>query len=92
MEDPKNMPEVWAHEKLPEELKRVVTTAPTVFKRAMRQFGTMLHNITNAGIGIALHYDKTDQTSGLILPTYLFKGKEAEVTIAGELSLTITLF
>ncbi len=59
-------------------------TRETTYRRAMRQFGTLLPPgwVTNDGIGPRLEYDQS-KTIALLLPTKTFAGERMEFEIAG---------
>jgi alkyl sulfatase BDS1-like metallo-beta-lactamase superfamily hydrolase len=78
-------PEVYCHEKTFYYLNRIANiTRETTYRRAMRQFGTMLPpgGVINAGIGPWLEYDQSKKIA-LLLPTKTFKGDRLELEIAG---------
>ncbi|XP_061166348.1 linear primary-alkylsulfatase-like [Saccostrea echinata] len=86
IEDPSNLPDIWAHEQLPQEIRKFHTTAyGAKFKRSMRQFGTFVtkDKFQNAGIGIQLNYGKDKDSMGLILPNKLLRDMEMDINIAG---------
>lgn len=78
-------PEIIAHETILEQLDRVVNlTRDITYKRAMRQFGTLLpaDSFVNAGIGPRLVFT-AEATTALVRPTRTFAGNRLELTIAG---------
>ncbi len=90
MEDPDNPPEVWAHKKLTYELDRFFTAGPAGFKRAARQFGIMIPDQVNAGIGSSLRTAKS--SIGILYPDHFLDGDEADVEIAGARILSFAAF
>lgn len=86
IEDPSNLPDIWAHEQLPLEIRKFHTTAyGAKFKRSMRQFGVFVtkDKFQNAGIGIQLNYGKAKDSMGFILPNKLLEEMELDTNIAG---------
>jgi alkyl sulfatase BDS1-like metallo-beta-lactamase superfamily hydrolase len=78
-------PEIYAHATTEAHLKRIATvTRETTYRRAMRQFGTLLPEggVVNCGIGPRLVYDGT-QTISILPPTKTFSGDRLDVRIAG---------
>jgi alkyl sulfatase BDS1-like metallo-beta-lactamase superfamily hydrolase len=78
-------PEVIAHASFQAELDRLVTvTRPIAYRRAIRQFGTLLpeDQRIHCGIGPKLVSDSTT-TASLLLPTRTFDGERLEITLAG---------
>ncbi len=78
-------PEVFAHATFQAELDRLVArTRPVAFRRAMRQFGTLLPDDErgDCGIGPRLATDATT-TASYLPPTRTFDGDRLDVTIAG---------
>jgi alkyl sulfatase BDS1-like metallo-beta-lactamase superfamily hydrolase len=78
-------PAVYSHEKTLYYLKRIASvTRETTYRRAMRQFGSLLPEggVLNCGIGPRLEFDET-KTIALIPPTNTFSGERHEITIAG---------
>lgn len=78
-------PTIIAHVHTSQLLDRVATiTRETTYRRAMRQFGTLLPDdlFINAGIGPYLAYDN-QKTPAFEPPTQTFSSEEFEVTIAG---------
>ncbi|XP_056008925.1 linear primary-alkylsulfatase-like isoform X2 [Ostrea edulis] len=86
IEDPLNLPDIWAHEYLPLEIRKFHTTAyGAKFKRSLRQFGSFVTKgkYQNAGIGIQLNYGKDKDSMGIVLPNKLLKEMELDTNIAG---------
>lgn len=86
IEDHSNLPDIWAHEQLPLEIRKFHTTAyGAKFKRSMRQFGVFVtkDKFQNAGIGIQLNYGKAKDSMGFILPNKLLEEMELDTNIAG---------
>ncbi len=78
-------PAVYSHEKTLYYLKRIASiTRETTYRRAMRQFGSLLPEggVINCGIGPRLEFDET-KTLALIPPTHTFSGERHEITVAG---------
>ena len=78
-------PAIYSHEKTLYYLKRIASiTRETTYRRAMRQFGSLLPEggVLNCGIGPRLEFDET-KTIALIPPTHSFSGERHEMTIAG---------
>lgn len=78
-------PEVHAHATTVELIDRIANQIrPIIYRRAMRQFGTMLgpEEFVNAGIGPRLTVDDTT-TPALLRPTHSFTGDRTELTIVG---------
>jgi len=78
-------PEIISHETTLAHLDRVVNvTRDITYKRAMRQFGTLLpaESFINAGIGPRLRFS-ADATTALVRPTRTFAGQRLDLTIAG---------
>jgi alkyl sulfatase BDS1-like metallo-beta-lactamase superfamily hydrolase len=78
-------PEIWAHESTSSWLSRVLTlTRETVYRRSLRQFGSLLpaEEFLHAGIGPRLVFDEK-VTPALLLPTRTFAGERAELEISG---------
>jgi alkyl sulfatase BDS1-like metallo-beta-lactamase superfamily hydrolase len=78
-------PEVYSHASTLYYLDRVVNVIrPIVFKRAMRQFGTLLPEggVINAGIGPQLINDAST-TPALIRPNRTFAGEKTSLEAAG---------
>ncbi len=83
--------DVYAHESTPYYLDRIVSiTQETTYRRAMRQFGTMLPEggLINCGIGPHLDF-RAENTAGLVWPNKTFSSDHTELEIAG---LKIELF
>ncbi|KAL3859271.1 hypothetical protein ACJMK2_009498 [Sinanodonta woodiana] len=83
IEDPENPPQIWAHYDIEKEFRRTALTSASGFRRAMRQFGVLLPERLNSGIGIRLRYGKTDKTLSIVHPTHFVHNKETDVDIAG---------
>jgi alkyl sulfatase BDS1-like metallo-beta-lactamase superfamily hydrolase len=69
-----DQPEVYCHAETQVHLNRTATiTRETTYRRAMRQFGTLLpeQDLINAGIGRRLVYDETKNLA-LLPPTHTF--------------------
>jgi len=78
-------PEVYSHESTLYYLKRIASiTRETTYRRAMRQFGTLLPpgGVLNCGIGPELKF-KESNTIALLPPTRTFSGERLELEIAG---------
>jgi alkyl sulfatase BDS1-like metallo-beta-lactamase superfamily hydrolase len=78
-------PDVYSHETTLYYIDRILSIIrPTIYKRSMRQFGTLLPegDLVNAGIGPRLVYDMT-KTTGLIRPNKTFSGDRLDLEIAG---------
>jgi len=78
-------PAVWAHESTLYWLNRVVNvTRDTVYRRSMRQFGSLLPEaeFINSGIGPRLIFD-AKSAPALILPDKTFPGERMELNISG---------
>jgi alkyl sulfatase BDS1-like metallo-beta-lactamase superfamily hydrolase len=78
-------PEIYSHAETQRHLNRITTlTRETTYRRAMRQFGTLLPEgqFVNAGIGPRLQYDDR-KTAALLFPTRTFADEELEIEIAG---------
>ena len=64
-------PDIYSHATTPYYMDRIATiTRETTYRRAMRQFGTLLPEggIINAGIGQRLEFDES-KTLGMLVPT-----------------------
>lgn len=74
--------EIWAHETLPDQIERYLSTADMIFRRAIRQFGIYLPKPyhLNSGIG---PYLCNDGTFGYVPPNKLLRKSESDETIAG---------
>ena len=78
-------PDVYSHETTLYYIDRILSIIrPTIYRRSMRQFGTLLPEggLVNAGIGPRLLYDMT-KTTGLIRPNKTFSGDRLDIEIAG---------
>ncbi|HEY2775846.1 MAG TPA: alkyl sulfatase dimerization domain-containing protein [Candidatus Binatia bacterium] len=78
-------PEVIAHASFAPELRRIITaTREITYKRAMRQFGTLLADADriHCGVGPKLVSDATT-TLSFLPPTKTFDGESLDLTIAG---------
>lgn len=78
-------PEVYSHESTLYYLQRIASiTRETTYRRAMRQFGTLLPagGVLNCGIGPGLQFNET-YTIALLPPTRPFSGERLELEIAG---------
>ncbi len=78
-------PEVYSHESTLYYLKRIASvTRETTYRRAMRQFGTLLPEggIVNCGIGPELKFNENN-TIALLPPTQTFGNDPLELDIAG---------
>jgi len=78
-------PDVYSHKTTHHYLERLATiTRETTYRRAMRQFGTLLpdRTVINAGIGPRLVYDETS-IPALIIPNKTFSVDRLELEIAG---------
>ena len=78
-------PDVYSHESTRYYLDRVVNVIrPTIFRRSMRQFGSLLPEggVINAGIGPRLRLNKSS-TIALVIPTKTFSGECLDLQIAG---------
>jgi len=85
------VPDIYAHESTLTYLDRVASvTRETTYRRAMRQFGTLLPQggLINCGIGPFLAFNK-ESTIGLIRPNKTFSGDRLALDIAG---IKLTLF
>jgi alkyl sulfatase BDS1-like metallo-beta-lactamase superfamily hydrolase len=83
-------PEIYSHAATSYYMDRISTiTRETTYRRAMRQFGTLLPEggIINDGIGPRLVYDES-KTLGMLPPTRTFSGDHLNLNIAG-LSLAL---
>jgi alkyl sulfatase BDS1-like metallo-beta-lactamase superfamily hydrolase len=81
----KDNPEVYSHESTLYYLKRIASvTRETTYRRAMRQFGTLLPagGLLNCGIGPALKFND-NSTIAILPPTRTFAGDSLELDIAG---------
>ncbi|MGB5747761.1 MAG: alkyl sulfatase dimerization domain-containing protein [Desulfobacterales bacterium] len=78
-------PAIYSHEKTLYYLKRIASvTRATTYRRAMRQFGSLLPEggVLNCGVGPRLEFDET-KTIALMPPTHTFSGERHEMTISG---------
>ncbi len=78
-------PEIYSHRATSYYMDRISTiTRETTYRRAMRQFGTLLPEggIINDGIGPRLVYDES-KTLGMLPPTRTFSGDHLNLNIAG---------
>jgi alkyl sulfatase BDS1-like metallo-beta-lactamase superfamily hydrolase len=78
-------PDVYSHETTHYYIDRILSIIrPTIYRRSMRQFGTLLPEggLVNAGIGPRLVYDMTN-TTGLIRPNKTFSGERLDLEIVG---------
>ena len=81
----KDQPDVYSHASTIYYLERVVNVIrPIIFRRAMRQFGTMLPEggVINAGIGPRLISD-AETTPALLWPTKTFSGESLSIEVSG---------
>ncbi|XP_071089046.1 linear primary-alkylsulfatase-like [Haliotis cracherodii] len=83
IEKDKPMPEIWAHRSIMAEFQTFFYSAPIGFQRAMRQFGVLIPDHINSGIGMKLRVTEDGQQLGLIFPTKMFVGIERDITVAG---------
>ena len=83
-------PDIYAHATTSFYMDRIATiTRETTYRRAMRQFGTLLPEggLINAGIGPRLVFDES-KTLGMLTPTKTFSENRLDLEIAGiKLSL-----
>ncbi|MEH6525878.1 MAG: alkyl sulfatase dimerization domain-containing protein [Sneathiella sp.] len=78
-------PDVYSYETTPEHIDHILQVLrPTIYKRAMRQFGSLLSDgdVINAGIGPFLDSGPTIKVD-LVRPTKTFSGDMAEIEVAG---------
>ncbi|MCP4605504.1 MAG: MBL fold metallo-hydrolase [Proteobacteria bacterium] len=78
-------PDIYSHESTLRFLDRIVgITTETTYRRASRQFGTLLPEggVENCGIGPFLEFGPNN-TIGLIRPNKTFPGESVELDIAG---------
>ncbi len=78
-------PEVYSHESTGHYLNRIANiTRDTTYRRAMRQFGTLLPEggLVNCGIGPELRFNE-DSTLAILTPTRTFGSTPLELEIAG---------
>ena len=81
----KDNPEVYSHESTLYYLKRIASvTRETTYRRAMRQFGTLLPEggVVNCGIGPELKFNE-NSTIAILPPTRTFGSEPFELDIAG---------
>ncbi len=81
----KDNPEVYSHESTLYYLKRIASvTRETTYRRAMRQFGTLLPEggLVNCGIGPELKFNESS-TIAILPPTRTFGNDPLELDIAG---------
>ncbi|XP_069112681.1 linear primary-alkylsulfatase-like isoform X1 [Argopecten irradians] len=84
IEDPKNLPDIWAHKKMLPEMQRSFSTiSGATYTRAMRQFGVLLPEAINAGIGLRLKYGASDGSLGVVVPNKVVSKAITDVTLAG---------
>jgi alkyl sulfatase BDS1-like metallo-beta-lactamase superfamily hydrolase len=84
-------PDVYSHATTSYYMDRIATiTRETTYRRAMRQFGTLLPEggLVNAGIGPRLEFDES-KTLGMLAPTKTFAADRLDLEIAG---LKLSLF
>ena len=77
--------DIYAHATTSYYMDRIATiTRETTYRRAMRQFGTLLPEggIINDGIGPRLEFDES-KTLGLLVPTKTFSADRLDLDIAG---------
>lgn len=78
-------PDVYSYETTPEHIDHILQVLrPIIYKRAMRQFGSLLGegDVINAGIGPFLDSGPTSKVD-LIRPTKTFSGDMTEIEVAG---------
>ena len=84
-------PDIYSHATTSYYMERIATiTRETTYRRAMRQFGTLLPEggLINAGIGPRLEFDET-KTLGMLAPSKTFSEDRLNLEIAG---LKLVLF
>jgi alkyl sulfatase BDS1-like metallo-beta-lactamase superfamily hydrolase len=84
-------PDIYSHASTSYYMDRIATiTRETTYRRAMRQFGTLLPEggLINAGIGKALEFDES-KTLGMLVPNKTFSKDRLDLEIAG---LKLNLF
>ncbi|XP_060073744.1 linear primary-alkylsulfatase-like [Ylistrum balloti] len=82
IEDVNNPPDIWAHKKVIPQMKRAFSTVnAATYTRSMRQFGALLPESVNAGIGLKLKYDTN--SFGLVYPNKFVSKAVTDVTMAG---------
>ncbi len=80
-----DQPAVYSHVDTPVHMSRIANiTRETTYRRAMRQFGTLLPpgGLINAGIGPHLAFDET-KTLAILPPDQTYSGERFELDIAG---------
>ncbi|MCP4623654.1 MAG: MBL fold metallo-hydrolase [bacterium] len=80
-----DQPDVYAHERTLYYFKRIASvTRETTYRRAMRQFGSLLPDggVVNCGIGPELKFNE-DSTIAILPPTRTFGREPLELDIAG---------
>ena len=78
-------PEVYSHESTQHHLNRIANvTLETTYRRAMRQFGSLLPEggVVNCGIGPELRFNENSKIS-ILAPTQTFGEQPLELEIAG---------
>ncbi|USG62069.1 MBL fold metallo-hydrolase [Sneathiella marina] len=78
-------PDVYSYETTPEHIDHILQVLrPIIYKRAMRQFGSLLPegDVINAGIGPYLESGPASKVD-LIRPTKTFSGDMTEIEVAG---------
>lgn len=85
IDDPKNLPDIWAHVEIMKQFKRAFSTVNgATYSRGMRQFGALLPDTVNAGIGLKLRYGSSStSSSGLVYPNKFVTKSVTDVTLAG---------
>ena len=81
----KHNPEVYSHESTLHYMKRIASvTRETTYRRAMRQFGSLLPEggVVNCGIGPELKFNE-NSTIAILPPTLTFGNDPLELDIAG---------
>ena len=84
-------PDIYSHATTLYYLDRITNiTRETTYRRAMRQFGSLLpeDGLINAGIGLRLEYDES-KTLGILRPGKTFSGDRLDLEISG---LKLVLF
>lgn len=80
-----DQPDIYSHADTPVHMSRIAAiTRETTYRRAMRQFGTLLPpgDLINAGIGPRLAFDAT-KTLAILPPNKTYSGDRYAVEIAG---------
>ncbi len=80
-----DQPEIYSHASTLYHIKRIASiTRETTYRRAVRQFGTLLPPgaMINCGIGPQLRFNE-NSTIALLMPTRTFSGQRLELEIAG---------